>query len=350
LFVETALPIAYWYDSNTGQSLWRDLNNNGTIDLNETRKVTESGKLFDGGWFIEPDKNGNLWNALDHLGTRKIKFKGEDANGIPDWDIENCEYIACTQEFSQVRRIQYNPTTDVMVIGGGKGTDNKQHWKATGPVLACYDNWSKPNRALRWAKILPIEIGTSGHFSCEPIGFSIAGDYIFTSYTASGTTLGFSYGHVEVNKISDGSRVGFMEPSNAIGIVGIIDVVNPISAHKLKNGEYIVLLEDDAFAKNVLYRWCPSGNCLQITTDLNESVVSETNQNLLYPNPSQDFITIDANKFRSIHIYDARGNKVMNQVISEAKVNISQLADGFYVAEMVDVNGVAVRNTFVVSK
>jgi hypothetical protein len=89
---------------------------------------------------------------------------------------------------------------------------------------------------------------------------------------------------------------------------------------------------------------------IEVTTAYEDIVNASINQSFLFPNPAQDYITVEANKFRTIHIYDARGNKVMNQAISEAKVNISQLVDGLYVAEMVDANGVLTRSKLIIKK
>jgi hypothetical protein len=45
-----------------------------------------------------------------------------------------------------------------------------------------------------------------------------------------------------------------------------VDIPYGIRAFKRSSGEYTVFVEDDAFAKVIMYRWCPSGNCPEISS------------------------------------------------------------------------------------
>jgi hypothetical protein len=52
--------------------------------------------------------------------------------------------------------------------------------------------------------------------------------------------------------------VGALTPGAAVGSTsGWVDVYMGISAVKRGNGEYVVLVEDDARAKFLMYRWTP---------------------------------------------------------------------------------------------
>jgi hypothetical protein len=82
------------------------------------------------------------------------------------------------REFKEVRRLRYDPATDVMVLGGTTDEHANQHWKPMGPVLARHDTWSGPNRALRWKMAAPCQKEAGGHHSCGPMGFDIAGEYL----------------------------------------------------------------------------------------------------------------------------------------------------------------------------
>jgi hypothetical protein len=139
------------------------------------------------------------------------------------------------------------------------GVEHKnQHWKPMGPVLCRYDHFLKGDGTLKWKTVLPYIVGSSGHESCEPMCFDVAGDYIFIPYTGASKESGFKTGHVEVIRTADALPVGWMEPDpKTVGEVGLQDIRECLSAHKLKNGEYVIFLEDDYKAKVVMYRFKP---------------------------------------------------------------------------------------------
>lgn len=161
------------------------------------------------------------------------------------------------KEFDEVKRVRYDVQTDTLYLGGTKGDDKNQHWKPMGPVIARYDNWLKGDKKMRWQIVAPYQKGSSGHESCEPMGFDIAGDYVFVPYTGAGKQIGYKTGHIEVFRADNGQNVGWMEPGADIGEIGLQDIRECLRAHKRADGEYIVFLEDDYKAKIVMYRWKP---------------------------------------------------------------------------------------------
>ncbi len=144
-----------------------------------------------------------------------------------------------------------------MIIGGTTDEHKNQHWKPMGPVIARYDDWGKPLQRLRWLIVAPYEKGSKGHSSCEPMGFDVAGDFIFVPYTGASKAMKFSTGHIEVFSIDDGKTIGFMEPDAEIGEIGLQDIRECLRAIKRKNGEYVIFLEDDYKSKILVYCWRP---------------------------------------------------------------------------------------------
>ena len=78
------------------------------------------------------------------------------------------------------------------------------------------------------------------------------------SYTGASTELGFASGHIEVFRRDSGERVGWMEPDDDVGRIGLQDIRECISTHRRANGEYVVFLEEDWKAKVLMYRWRPN--------------------------------------------------------------------------------------------
>ena len=233
------------------------------------------------GWCIE--RNGDIWQATLDKGLRRFLYQGLDRIDNPIWNFENMDVFPHPAEFTQVKRIRYDAKTDTLYLGGCAMVDGveykNQHWKPMGPVVCRYDHFLANSLGasiirekredndsrerdsgglhprLGWKIVLPYVKGSKGHESCEPMGFDIAGDYMFVPYTGSSKEHGVKHGRVEVYRLSDGTPVGWMEPDpKTVGEIGLQDMRECLSAHRLKSGEYVIFLKDDYKAKVVMYR------------------------------------------------------------------------------------------------
>jgi hypothetical protein len=236
-----------------GEWCWCDRNGDGKFTAGEYLQRTQNEPSAQGWWV---DTKGDVWRASEKAGIRCVAFAGLISDGVPEWHWEKPQTFPHPTEFQEVKRLRYDAASDVMYLGGTTKEHKNQHWKPMGPVIARYDNWRKDPK-LRWSITLPYAQGSQGHESCEPMGFDVAGDYLFVPYTGASKSTGFKTGHVEVFKTSDGSAVGWMEPSAEIGEIGLQDIRECLTARKLADGRYAILLEDDFKAKLVLYRWRP---------------------------------------------------------------------------------------------
>ncbi|MBV9470108.1 MAG: hypothetical protein JOZ57_12805, partial [Abitibacteriaceae bacterium] len=88
----------------------------------------------------------------------------------------------------------------------------------------------------------------------EPMGFDLAGNYLFVPYTGASKAMGIPTGHVKIFNATDGSSVGAMQPPADIGEIGLQDIRECLRAHRRTNGEYVVFLEEDWKSKILLYR------------------------------------------------------------------------------------------------
>jgi len=242
-----------------GEWIWRDGNSNGAFDAGEY--LDNNGKDAPGaqGWWV--DDNGNIWLATEKQGIRYFPLQGLDQSGNPIWSFATMKVFAKPPHFEQVKRLRYDAANDVMYLGGTTTDHKNQHWKPMGPVLCRYDNWLKDaaqgNVKPRWQIVAPYQKGSSGHASCEPMGFHVAGDYLFVPYTGASKELKFSTGHIEIFKISDGTSAGSMEPPADIGEIGLQDIRECLVARRRADGEYLIFLEEDWKSKILLYRWRP---------------------------------------------------------------------------------------------
>jgi len=61
-----------------------------------------------------------------------------------------------------------------------------------------------------------------------------------------------------VHKLGDGAYVGSLVPAKDLS--GWVDLPYGITASRRADGEYLVIVEEDAKAKNIVYRWKPPGH------------------------------------------------------------------------------------------
>ncbi|MDB6080458.1 MAG: hypothetical protein JWO82_4205, partial [Akkermansiaceae bacterium] len=233
-----------------GAWLWRDANGDGRFDPDEYQ-ATDAEVPAAQGWSV--DELGNVWLATETQGIRYYTCRGIDVHGSPQWDLKSVRTFPHPAGFREVKRLRYDVPSDTLYLGGTTETDRNQHWKPMGPVLACYDHGSRGG-TLRWQITLPYAAGSSGHESCEPMGFDLAGDFLFVPYTGASKADQVSTGRVEIFRSRDGSAAGHLEPGPEVGEVGLQDLRETLTAHRRRDGEYDVMIEDDLKSKVVLYR------------------------------------------------------------------------------------------------
>jgi hypothetical protein len=239
-----------------GAWIWTDTDGDGQFDAEEYTPLGADLPAAQGWWV---DSTGNVWLATERDGIRLYRRKKDlTPAGVPTWNAEPTTF-AHLRAFDRVKRLRYDPATDTMLLGGTTGEHRNQHWKPMGPAIARYDAWTKggAERPPRWSIVAPYAEGSSGHESCEPMGFDVAGDYVFVPYTGASKRQGVATGHVEVFRLDDGRSVGAMEPSPEVGEIGLQDVRECLRAVVRPDGGYAVFLEEDWKSKILVYRWRP---------------------------------------------------------------------------------------------
>ena len=234
-----------------GQWIWRDASGNGAFEPGEFDAQSEDAPASQGWWV---DAGGNVWLATETRGIRFFPVGGLDGRGNPLWSYDTMQTFPAPAEFKTIKRLRYLPDSDTMYLAGTTEEHKNQHWKPSGPVLARYDGWCKGARTLRWKIVAPYAVGAAGHASCEPMGFDVAGNFVFVPYTGASKPSGVKYGRVEIFRAADGQSVGHLEPDAAVDEIGLQDIRECLIAHRRAEGEFIIFIEDDYKAKVVVYR------------------------------------------------------------------------------------------------
>jgi hypothetical protein len=116
-------------------------------------------------------------------------------------------------------------------------------------TIARYDNWdqtSTANRKATWVITVPKPSGWSTN------SFTESGPYLFVDTAVPH--------NIYVYSTVDGSYIGMLLPTSSIGGndgLGNDDCSQSVRSFIRKNGEVVVLREEDYQAKNVMYRWTP---------------------------------------------------------------------------------------------
>lgn len=196
-------------------------------------------------------KNGDLLTIGDPQTIIHYKFGGLDAIGNPIWDAAIAT-TALVAEFKPVRRLFYDSDADVMYLAGDV---KDQNWGSFLRVKK-FPNWAVGNRASSYTVNLPYQdaeyAGSSNYGGGQPAAFSVVGDYIFILY---------GVGHVRVLNKTDGSLVGTLRQNvnGWKGSDGQVDAAYGMTVTQRKNGEYVILFENAAWANIMMTRWRPDG-------------------------------------------------------------------------------------------
>jgi len=238
-----------------GRWIWRDSNGDGKFDAAE---FDGDGADDPGIWGWNVDNRGDIWEAyLDDLKIVHFPCKGIDKQGNPIYSRSSSVTSPAPAPFdqphvSQLDRLEYFPDADVMYLSGftADHPNKRNNWKTIGPVVCRYDHWStKPQ--LRWQITVPFdEMQEQSKTFGTPVCMCLAGRYLFVGYLTTA--------EIHVFDIATGAAVTVIKPGPEVGgKSGWIDIPYGLTAYARPTGEYVIVAEDDAFAKMIVYRWTP---------------------------------------------------------------------------------------------
>jgi DNA-binding beta-propeller fold protein YncE len=261
---ETAVPVGFiaavstgWVPENKATQfhngnptaplgwMWADLDGDGRFQRSE---ITQSGTYDqdDFGWDV--DAKGNLWIAKNPK-IAEMPLGALTPAGSPTYSYATMKSTPMPPEFGVITRVQYVDETDTMYVGGWDAsktltTRPAVDWHCIGNLVARYDHW-KAGPHLAWT--LPLRLkGALNVIS----SWQVAGDRLFAG--VEGTEEG---GSIEVYDALTGRAVGTVKPGlEAGGHSGWLDMPYAVRAFRRANGEYVVLVEDDAYNRVMMYR------------------------------------------------------------------------------------------------
>jgi SMP-30/Gluconolactonase/LRE-like region len=222
-----------------GRWFWRDANGNGKFDPGEYTPTQGPTGEF---WASSVDARGDIWQAGRDSGIWRWRFTGLDEHRNPRHDPKP-DHWPMPEPFTDLLRTEYDPAQDIMYLTG----QTRDHpisggeWGTAGTVVVRYDAWSKKPK-LRYRINLPYKAD-----SLFMASFDVAGDLFFT--------VDCKKAQVYVHDNRDGEFLGTMQPGPEVsGESGWVDFRDALRATRLKDGSYLVFVEEDWKAKVIAYR------------------------------------------------------------------------------------------------
>jgi hypothetical protein len=258
-----------------GEFIWRDLNGDGLMTLNEFEEPSTEGTYQgnpipnehrDGGGFYM-DSNGDIWSVNYGTNTppyepsihlRRYIFQGFDSFGAPMYDFNHMAIYSVPGDFPELSTI----SGAIFKPGDSKGgtlyvSANGVGGESSFNQIARYDNWDKGNRTAKWVTNIPFDPDPNNTWNST--SFDVAGKFFFVDFN----TPHYTY----IYNTTDGSYVGRFTPSAEVGgleNVGNTDEWQNEHAIELGSGEIIVFREDDEFGKQLMYKWKPPSTLTKI--------------------------------------------------------------------------------------
>ena len=200
--------------------------------------------------------HGDLWRGEKDGGViRRFRFLGWDGEGQPKFETTNPDAWPWPEDFKNIRRVNYDQKSDTLYLSGYLKGEEIDSWGVTGKTLRRYDGWLKGERKERWTIKLPVNPkGEDKGKPLSPNSLAMAGDFLFVGMCKPEG----GKQQVHILKLGDGGYAGTFVPGPEVGgNAGWEDMPYAVAALKRKNGEYLVLVEEDWRGKNLLYRWTP---------------------------------------------------------------------------------------------
>jgi len=231
--------------SPSGRCMWYDRNNDQQMQADEWTVLGTERDCILG----RPDSAGGLWTAGWGNKVRYVPCRGLDANGAPIYQKEDFQQWETPAPFTNADRVFYVPDSDTLYISGNTAEKPRtfgedKHFITGGRVLGRVDGWLKGKRTVAWTTNVPRY--DANH--CMK-SFAVAGDLVF------GVEMQTSI--IQVWDAASGVLIQELVPGPELGPIANhvwVDIPYAIQAHQRKNGEYVVVMEDDVYGKNVLWR------------------------------------------------------------------------------------------------
>lgn len=229
---------------------WVDRNGDARRDADEWLNSTETNQ-YSMSFFV--DHAGNIWRGTRQQGVMFWRMKGLSPEGVPQYEAG--KLFPLPEGTNGAKRVWYDAERDELFIGGfsAERQDPKDTWWCMGSTIAKYVNYLRQTEAgvqpkcdMRFHIPFHHEDG-SGLDHTNAKAFCVEGDYIFVALAREGI--------IHIYNRSDGQKYGELKPDESVHKQsGWADFNYCINVHRQPDGTYLVMNEENAFGKVMVYR------------------------------------------------------------------------------------------------
>ena len=235
--------------------MWADRNGDGEFQAEEFEAIAERNLDVMRAFFV--DDAGAVWIG-EQRGTLH-RFPLQEAAGQPG-PLYTAALRTTTKvpaDITQLRFARYVAASDTMYLATYSEANPMRTWYPMAREIRRYDRWSTQPQHV-WTTAIPYRYTERRGRDIQPIAMDFAGDYVFVAYDL-GSSDEHRFGEVAIFRTADGNRAGSVWAGPEVGgRIGAIDFGSAVHAHRRSDGTYLILVEDDEFAKIVYYVWSPT--------------------------------------------------------------------------------------------
>jgi len=198
------------------------------------------------------------WIGEQNGEIHRFPLEPDDGKAGPLYVLKTRTTTKAPDDITNLRSIRYLPGRDTMFLATYSKTNPMQTWFPMAREIRRYDKWST-DRKLAWTTEIPYRLSSNRGRDNVPITMDAEGDYVFIGYCQAASDEE-RCSEIAIFRAGDGSRVGSVWPGPEIGSrTGSIDFDSAVHVHKRADGTYVILVEDNLFAKIVYYMWKANG-------------------------------------------------------------------------------------------
>ena len=236
--------------------MWADRNGDGDFQAEEFEAIAPGYIDVMRAFFL--DDTGTAWVGEQKGTLHRFPLEPDPGTGGPLYTVRTRTTTQVPTDITNLRFARYVAASDTMYLATYSKANPMQTWYPMAREVRRYDQWST-DRKHAWTIAIPYRFSDRRGRDIQPIAMDVEGDYLFVAYDL-GASDEHRFGEVAIFRTTDGSRVGSVWAGPEVGgRIGAIDFGSAVHAHRRPDGTYIILVEDDEFAKIVYYVWRPDG-------------------------------------------------------------------------------------------
>jgi len=234
--------------------MWADRNGDGEFQAGEFEAIARGNIDVMRAFFL--DDAGAVWIGEQGGALHRFPLQRTDGKAGPLYTLASRTTTQAPADITHLRFARYVAASDTMYLATYSQANPMQTWYPMAREVRRYDKWWT-DRTHAWTTAIPYRYTDRRGRDIQPIAMDVAGDYVFVAYDL-GAGDEHRFGEVAIFRASDGSRAGSVWAGPEVGgRIGAIDFGSAVHAHLRSDGTYLILVEDDEFARIVFYVWKP---------------------------------------------------------------------------------------------